>query len=312
MKIRTLILLIILVALLATFLILKRRSPQERHKRIFSADSTSIGSIEIAAAAAKLVLVNDDGEWKLTHPVRWNVEPHLLRLFFSQVIGQTYSLTPLAQGSEAVKTYRLEQDNALQVKLFDFRGKLLDHVWFSNLNNPNDYFRFEGSNKVFQIRQKVAGVFTPDPAPWRSPYVLSLSEEQLSSLEVKHSKNSYTLTRSGDRWTYKDSNEEFEIPPRNTVLIKILHQLTMLGSYTVLEQDSLPTAASLGNPECVVKIKLMNDKQHLLEFFKHTENYLLRVDSDASRYFVVLFDNVFRFTRKAVLFRAKEGYPPPE
>lgn len=305
------LLLILLALLVGLYFLLRQNAPREKLKPLIGIDSLKIAAVEIKDSLGTLKLARDKDKWRIAEPVAWEVEPARMKLFFEQVLSRDYATTPVGEGSEAIKTYRLEKDKALRVKVFDANNKARVQIWFSNLGNPFDYFRFDGGDKVYQIRAKVASVYTSEFEKWRSPHVLSYSSEQLLTIEVKHPKNQYTLTRKGAVWHYRDSNEDFDIPSGNVTMGKILNSLAMLGSYTILSGDDRPPADSLGSLACEVELELTDTQRRKLEFFNQDERYLLRVDGDDSMYFVVLFDTVFRFTRHAPLFRAKVGVLPP-
>jgi hypothetical protein len=305
------LLLILLALLVAAYFVLRQRAPREKLRPVVDVDSLNIARIEIADAKGALVLERVDSRWQITKPAKWEAESGRMKVFIEDVISQKYATTPLDQGREALKTYRLDDDKALRISVFDKKNKLRARLWFSNLGNPFDYFRFEKSDKVFQIRSKVAGIYGSDFTQWRSPHVLSYRSDDLLTIAVKHPKNQYTLSRRDTLWHYKDSREEFDIPPGNVTMGKILNVLTMLNSYSLLTGDERPPADSLGSLECEVELMLATNLRRRLEFFGQGDRYLMRVDSDDSQYFVVLFDTVFRFTRYAALFRARVGVLPP-
>ena len=311
MRRNKLVLILIFLALLAAAVyLLSTHKNKETLKPIFTADSTAVAGIEIKNKDGSVILGKVNGRWSVTKPISWSVQEDRMSLLFQQVILEKYSTLPIASGKQALKDYGFESDGVLRIKAFDAKGKLLREAWFSNPGNPFDYFRFAGSDKVYQIRQKVATVYTPGLDSWRSPFVLSLWWDQMLSIKVKHPKNSYELTRNGDVWRYKDKNEDFDIPAGNLTMGKILNSLSQLGSYSFLSGADRPPVDSLGEPVLEVTI-LQTDKQtRKIAFYAYKDKYLMIADNHPEYDFEVLFDTVFRFTRHAPLFRAREGYPP--
>ncbi|HNU54759.1 MAG TPA: DUF4340 domain-containing protein [Candidatus Syntrophosphaera sp.] len=311
MKKNKLVLLAVFLLMLASVVILVlTRRDRESNRAIFSADSTVVAAIEIASPDTSISFALENGRWRITKPVAWDVEEGHFQLFMRDVILKQYSTEPIASGKEALKQYRLTKDNALRIKAFDARNKLLREVWFGDLGNPFDYFCFAGGTNVFQIRSKVNSFYGPKLESWRSPYALSLFPDQLLTINVKHQKNSYELTRNGDIWHYSDKIEDFDIPPGNLVMGKLLNALSHLGSHTMLSGETLPPASSVPAPECEVDLMLNDNSRVKLSFHAwENKNYLLKIDRYPDSYFVVLFDTVFRFTRHAALFRAVVGDP---
>ncbi len=310
MKRGKIVLLLILIALavLAAWLLLSKKR-QETIKPVFTADSTMVSRIEIADAKLKMVLAKVNDHWSIIEPIKWEVEKDHFRGFFHDVILQTYGATPLSRGKEALNQYRLEGSTAVKVKVFDTKGKLIREAWYSDLNNSMDYFRFAGDDRVYQTRQKSKSLYRPDMDKWRSPYVLSLSTEQMRSIKVTHPKNSYELTSRDSFWHFRDKNEEFDIPAGNVTTGKIFNIIARLGSYSVLSGKDLPTKASLSATLCEVTIQTKRNKTYDLKFYRYKEQYLMIDASHPELNFIVPFDTVFRFTRHAALFRAREGYP---
>lgn len=311
MKRGKLILLLVLLLLIGGYFLLRSRAGVEKQKPIFAPDSTHIARIEIFRDRQSIVFAKANEHWSIVKPIQWEVENERFLLFFQQVINQNYGTTPLAQGKEALAQYQLEDSLALRISVWDDKDKLRTQAYFSNLNNPFDYFRFQGDDKVYQIRQKVASIYTPDPAGWRSPHVLSIPPEQLARISVVHPKNSYELTRDGNLWHYKDRRESFDIPAGNTTMGKIQNLISRLDAYKMLDKDEV-AQDSLVNPICTVELSLSDGGARKLSFFKQDKTYLMSVDSHPGIYFEVLFDTVFRFTRHAALFRARVGELPPE
>jgi hypothetical protein len=311
MKRKKIVLLVVLGALLAlaAYLFLTQ-GRHENLRPIFTADSLSVTRIEISEGEKSITLSKNEGFWSITDPVEWGVEQGHLRLFFQNVILESYATTPIASGEQALADYGLEEEKALRVIAFDNRDRLIAEVLFSNPGNPFDYFRYAGDDRVYQIRRKVAKTFRPELETWRSPHALNLQSDQMLSISVKHPKNSYELTREGNVWHFKDSKEDFDIPAGNQAMGKILNILARLGAYTILSGDDIPPGKSLGDSVCDVSIAKTDGSSVNLSFYKYGEDkYLMAADRHPDMYFVVLFDTVFRFTRHAAVFQARVGYP---
>ncbi|MDP2172178.1 MAG: DUF4340 domain-containing protein [Candidatus Cloacimonadaceae bacterium] len=306
MKKRNLLLLIVLAVLIGAFFLLRRQSPTERNYRIFDADSLKIASIEIRDSEDAITMKLIDGKWRITDPIKWDVNTDPLNNFWNTVLNATYSRTEMSEDPDAVSRYKLEADNALQVKVLDTRGKLVAHVYFGNIGNPYDYFRFQGSGKIYQVRQNISLMFNAQLKTWRSPSLLSIAFDKLDKIEIKHPKNSYVLTRKGEDWHFKDKLEEFKIPAYNAAMGKILNVLERLDAYTYHDKDTDRFKALLENPEGDVTLTLTDKSTRRLTFIKSGEEYLMMLDGDESIYYVMSFDTIHRFIRNAAIFRILE------
>lgn len=304
MKHRNLILLAVLLALVGAFFLLRDRQPTEKQLRVFDADSTQVGSFEISTVTDTVVVTKIGNGWMLTYPEKWAVEEQRLRYFFEQVLPATYSGMPMGEGANAVNIYDLSADKALQIKVYSKEGRVLKHAYFGNTGNPFDYFRFEGENKVYQVKQQIVGRIQPELPNWRSPHVVALSPERLERISVKHIRNSYVLTRQFNAWYYRDSREEFRIPDYNVTMGKILNILGNLQAYNTIG-SSAEQVKTYSN-DCEVDITLTDGSQKRLDFLRDGEKVYLMVDRDPATLFVVVMDTMHRFMRHAAVFNIQE------
>ncbi|MDD4309396.1 MAG: DUF4340 domain-containing protein, partial [Candidatus Cloacimonetes bacterium] len=216
-----------------------------------------------------------------------------------------YPKTPMGEGKEAIKRFKLQDKEALHVIVSDKSGRKRIHTMFSNLGNPYDYFRYSGSDKIYQIKSKVAKSYLPDLPMWRSPHVVKHEESELISIEVKHLRNSYTLTRKQYDWYFKDALNDFKIPRTNWAIMKVVHVLGNLDTFVFIDDGSRKLADMFLTPDCQVTLNLSGNRTKVLSFAKYDDSqYLLMVDNDASVLFYVSFDTVFRFMRHADVFRS--------
>lgn len=304
MKRNKLILLVILLVLIGAYFVLKLNQPEEKQTRIFDLDSLSIGTIEIYDQSDTLKFAIKDGTWYLTSPVAWAADTLSIQALFKDVLMAKSPKTSMGEGKEAIANFRLKDNQALHIIAGDKKGKKRIHTMFSNMGNPYDYFRYYGSNKVYQIKSKVARNFSTELSSWRSPTIVHHYEEELLSIDVVHPKNSFTLTRKGYEWFYKDAIEAFPIPPTNRAIMKVVNILANMDTYIFIDDKQEEYAAKFAKPDCTVTLHLVNNQTQVLTFVKaNDDNYLLMVDGDASVLFTVTYDTFFRFIRHAAVFR---------
>lgn len=300
MKHRNLILLVVLLLLLAAFFLLRNRQPNEKEYRVFEADSTRIGSFEVLTAADTVMVSKVGNSWMLTYPVKWAVDQQRLKYFFDKVIPATYSGMPMSEGKNAVAIYDLTPEKALQIRVRSTDGKMLSHCYFGNTGNPFDYFRYDGEDKVYQVKQQIVGRLQPEISNWRSPDVLAISPERLEKISIKHSRNSYELSRALNAWYYKDKANEFKIPDYNAAMGKILNALASFQSYTMVSGS--PDQVAGYEKACEVDITLTDGSKRRIDFLKDGEMIYVMLDNDPASLFVVVMDMLHRFTRHAAVF----------
>jgi len=304
MKYRNLILLAVFLVLLGLFFFLRNRAPKEKLLKVIDADSTRVAQIHIFNVADTVVVAKKDGQWLLQYPEQAKVNPDMMRVFFDFLRDATYSGMPMTESGTNLARYGLDASKALQIRVLDTSGKLLAHCHFGNTDNPYDYFRFDKDKKVYQVKQPIWGRLQPKVDSWRSPNILSIQWDQMDAISVKHSKNSYVLTRQGPDWYYMDNREKFLIPPHNVTMGKLLNVLANLEAYTYKRTDEIAQAPL--SEVADVKINMTDKSSHNIKFYLQDKDYLMTVDGDESKYYSMVFDQVQRFTRHAEVFRLKE------
>lgn len=305
-KYRNLILLIVFLLLVGLFFLLRRNEPKETILKIIPVDSLAIAKIQVYNAADTVIVHKKDNTWRMSYPDEAAANLDMIEYFFREVFTATYANTAMNEHAKSLHQYGLDKDKEVQLKLFDANDKLLTHCRFGNTNNPYDYFRYGNSRKIYQVRsQMISGRLRPEVTSWRSPLVLSLKPYEMSGITVSHAKNSYVLTRDKSDWYYMDKKEQFMIPHGNVTMGKILNVLERLDAYqyskpTEIDKKSLKVAAE-------VDINLTDKGKHKLMFYQQGEgNYYLVLDGDESRYYHMVFDQVYRFQRHAMVFNIQE------
>ncbi|PKN72456.1 MAG: hypothetical protein CVU50_07450 [Candidatus Cloacimonetes bacterium HGW-Cloacimonetes-3] len=296
----------LLLILVAAYFLLRLNKPEEKQSHIYDLDSLSIGTIEVFDQKNTLKFKKTGDVWNLTFPVAWAADTLRIQALFMNVLTAKFPKTTMGEGEEAIKNFKLQDNQALHIVVGDARGKKRIHTMFSNMGNPYDYFRYAGSDKIYQIKSKVANAFTTELSNWRSPHVVHHEEGELNSIDVTHPKGSFTLTRKKYDWFYKDAKEEFPIPTTNLGILKVVNILANLDAYVFVDGEAEDYTAKFAKPECEVTLHLTNNKTQTLDFIKNDdESYLLMVDKDSSVLFMVTFDTVFRFIRHADVFRSR-------
>lgn len=303
MKKRDLILIVIALVLFGAYLILRQRKPVEKPVSIFQTDSLSIHTIRITNPEESLVIEKRDDEWWLVEPVEWKADTDMMQRFFRNVIKADMPSTVMSTGANAIIRYDLDDASALQIKVYDKRGKLKEHVYFGNSGAPHDYLRFDGSDNVYQIQNKVVGSFQPHPGYWRDPTVLGIMEEDIAQMHIKYSRGDYNLIRKDRTWTYKSSNEEFEIHPDNRQVMRILNILELLQTRVFLDGDNSSFKESFQQPHLHVVITLNDGKKRELRFVRDGRDFLLMVDNNLQTLFYTVGDTPDRFTRASMVFK---------
>ncbi|MDY0152119.1 MAG: DUF4340 domain-containing protein [Candidatus Cloacimonas sp.] len=306
MKRNRIILIVILVILCAAYIVLRLKRPEEQQKAVFELNLKQINTIEVFDMADTLKMAKIKGVWRLTDPVNWNVDTLRIASLFKDVLSAKYPKTPMGEGKESLKRFKITDAEALHLVVGDEKNTV--HVLFSNMGNPYDYFRYAGSDKVYQIKSKVMTAYSADLQQWRSPIIVMYAEDELESIEVTHKKNTYTLTRKKYDWYFKDAKNDFKIPLANLAIMKVVNILANMDTYVFVDGGDKETLDKFKTPDCVVTVQLTDKTSHELSFaYMDDKQYLMMVDKDPLVLFMVSTDTVLRFMRHADVFRT-DGY----
>jgi len=309
MKRNKIILIALLLILIAAWLILKSRRPVERPIPIFAIDSLSIGRIEMQDHQTTISIIHAENGWRINKPVDWEVDLHYFSAFFQDLIRATYTPTVMAEGKMAISNYRTDQANALQVKVFDKKNRLVSHVFFGNIGNAFDYIRFSQSEKIFQIPAKLTTTYNLDLRFWRDPLLLSIEEKEIKKIEVKSARQEYTLVNNKGLWHYYDEIEDFDIKPENRQMMRIVSILLSLETRVFFDGDNSEYLTDFNPPYCDVRIYLHDGSVRRLSFSSLPEKrYLLMLDSEPKTLYEVVGDVLDRFMRYKDIFREQDAY----
>jgi len=309
MKKRDVTLLIILVVLIGLYFLLRQNKPVEKPMPLVSLDSLKIGKIEIVLDTLAIAIQNTDKGWRISSPVDWPVDEDKLKALFKDIIHGDAPSMVVASGEDAIQRYRVNEENAMQIKVYDRKMKLKDHLYLASTEAPFEYLRYSNSSKIYQTRLKVSANFYPDLPYWRDPHILNIDAREIEKIEVKYRFNSYTLSINKGIWTYTDANQSFQIVPENRQMLRMLNILAVLKTYVFLDGDNSQFQEALANPHCSVKVYLSSGKVRLLDFVRGGEEFYLRLDGDNSVLYGVVGDTLDRFTRSAEYFSERYGSP---
>jgi len=303
------ILIPILLSLAAIFFYMRwKHEGVEKTFRLFQADSLSIGRIELRKGEQYIILEKQDSLWMMIDPLQWRVQEDLIKNLFRDLINSDISDAVVSESTDNDSYYGLDPAHALQMKLYDRKGGLLDHVFIGNTGNPFDYIRRQGSTSIYQTRTKVANVFIPDAPVWRDISVLNIPESQILRIAVGYRKNSYTLTAELPRWRYTDSRENFVIPVENTAIVRVLNVLNNLNTMQFYDGDNSAYLPLFADPECTVEVFLRHRIMRKLSFARLNDTeFILMLDDDPKVLYGVIFDSINRFTRSAEIFKMLYG-----
>ena len=135
--------------------------------------------------------------------------------------------------------YKVDAEQAMQVKIYNKSGKILDHVFIGNGTDTSfDYGRRNGDKRIYQFKNNLTNLVKPDIYLWRSTNITNLKRSQIDFIDVTYTKNAYKLTVLGDSIRYTDTTESFMIPFYNRAQHKVINALENLMTWQFLDKGT--------------------------------------------------------------------------
>lgn len=311
--------LIVLVLMIGIYIVARHTVPVQHEVRFFSADSIDIAKLEFFTPEDTVIIQKQGNEWRLSYPLVWEVNELQLKTFFEQALPVKTSSTPMSEDPNLHKMYKVDDANAIQVKIYNKSGKVLDHVYIGNGTDTSfDYGRKKGDKDIYQFKNNISSLVKPDIFQWRSPNITNLKFSQIDHVDVTYSKNSYTLTTVGDSIRYTDKNESFMIPIYNRAQYKIVNVLENLMTWQFLDKDTEQYAQEFKNPACKITVYLKNKTTKTFTMIRLMAPNLSSPDGQMSGVLILMMiddkttplyqmtgDFINRFTRSANHFKSE-------
>jgi hypothetical protein len=314
------IILIVLIVLIGVYFIAKSRQPIEKELRFFTSDSVDVAKLEFITVEDTIIVSKIKNEWRMTYPLQWEVNQTQIESFFSKVFAIKTSETPMSEDPMQQKMYKVDDANAIQVKVYNNKGKVIDHVFIGNgANSDLDYGRRNGEKSIYQFKDNITVFVKPDIYQWRSPNISNIKKDQIEKIDVTYTKNAYSLTVFGDSIVYADKNESFTIPAYNRAQYKVINALENLMTWQFLDKDTEQYAKKFISPACKVVVTLKDKKTKTFTLIQIVETkkeawdespqtstkILMMIDDKITPLYEMTGDFINRFTRAPQHFKAE-------
>jgi hypothetical protein len=312
--------LIILLVLFGIYIVARHSVRIEQEVRFFKADSVDIARIELISPEDTIVVSKSGNQWKLKYPLAWEVNEQQLSSFFNQVLSAKTSSIPMSEDPNQHSVYKVDEKSAIQVKLYDKQGKLLDHVYIGNGTDTTfDYGRKQGDKDTYQFKDTITNFVRPDLALWRSNNILNLKQVQIDHIDITYPHNSYTLAMVGDSIRYTDKHKNFMIPSNNRAQFKIINALENMMTWQFQDKNTEQYTRAFQHPDCHIVITLKNKEIRTITLIDVKTDMtpaepnqtgeqpliLLMLDNKPAPLYQMSADFLNRFTRAAEHFQTE-------
>ncbi len=307
---KNVIYLVILLALVAIFIIVKTTGKErETFFRIIDVDSTQIAKVKMFDKGDTLVLENRQGTWMITQPMEFPAGARKVGDLFSYVIKGRASSIPLAENESSHDAFNVSAAKGKSLELYDNAGNLLSSIVIGSSDNPSySNVRKTDSPIVYQFEENVLYKIDPRLATWRKKEILEIVPETIEAIDVKYSRNAYSITATDTSWVFHDANNDFAVTRTNRQLLKILNVLEKgrSGRFRDNEWDDWQSAFDDPVLDVTVTQKTGAKTRFQVAQIKSEENsnLILKLNDDTSTLYQMSNDFVDRFTKSPEHFQS--------
>lgn len=150
---------------------------------------------------------------------------------------------------------------------------------------------------------------------FRDKNAVPVGENDIASVEVQYSQNTYTLTRDqSGQWKYTDREDSFDIPAGNSQLMEILKMLTDTDAKRFEDNQADKYSEAFEDSRLSVEVKAVDGaifKLSLAEMPDRGNEFLLMTNGEINRLKVFGSDFMNAFTRSANHFKREPQKPEP-
>lgn len=298
---RSLILLMILVALIGIYWAVQSSRPVAKADRPFVAlDTAKVVMLRVESATDVVELSRRGAQWFVTAPLEFpatsrNVEQALGRL------TEMKMLTLITNRAERFAEFQVDDETGVKVEASDGKTTAAFRLGKMGPTGGTCYARMEGSNDVWEISGNQTPSFKRAVKDWRDKTISEYDREDFLKFTVEFPGQSFTLTRQDTTWKAKSEAEEFDAD-KNQV-----SRLTgLLSRMSGVDFADTLSSGAFDSPACRIVAEFVTGETLDLRLIPRSD--------DDNQYFVrkagALADYVIYKSTADVLIRKLSEYKP--
>ena len=201
------------------------------------------------------------------------------------------------------------------LELYGEGGNLLEAIVVGKSENPSYCnVRRMSDPTVYQFNENVTYRISPKLATWRKKEILEFVPETIERIDVKYSRNAYSITATDTAWVYHDSNNDFSVQPTNKQLLKIFNVLEKGRSGRFIDDDWETFEAFFNDPALDVTVTLKTGETTRFQIAdakdEDTTELVMKLNDDTSTLYHMTADFVERFTKSPEHFQPEQNETP--
>jgi hypothetical protein len=201
------------IAVLAALIVLsiivmqKARPSVENRNLIEKARPEAISRIRMSDSGGVIVLEKKDKNWMVMEPINDSADDVNIEPIVSALAGSKAG-SIVSQNPAHFADYGVESDKSVRVQAFaDGEKPVLDgYVGKQGANFTDSYFRFEGDNRVYDVKNLPAFMFRQTADAYRLHRLFRRDINDAVAISITAGKTSVAVEQSSDVWKNTKTN----------------------------------------------------------------------------------------------------------
>lgn len=301
---KTIKLIIVLLILIALYFVFLHRAPVQKTVKVLAIDSLQVSKISISYEIDTLRIAKINQRWVVDNEDQYSINPKKIEDFFQHVISMKRSTKLLTKDFKKHSRYNVLKELGINIILRDDQGSIIGDFIVGNGDFSSfSSLRFSDSNEVYELDSNISQYIFPNLSMWIDPVILHFKKEDLNSVKIESQRHQYTLKLENKKWMFHNNNEHFEVFTVNRSLFKILNILSNLQSTYILKSDSDEIVSRDMKKIADIQLGFTDQSKQTISVFTFDEENCAISINDSSRYYILNYDFINRFTKSPENFK---------
>jgi hypothetical protein len=249
---RTVLLLVLFVALILIYWLARSKEPVVKKDRPFiEADSAAVTSLDIVYGRDSVALDRHEDGWWVEYPIEYPAMQRTVEDAVSRLSGMNIE-SLITDSPENFDKYEVD---SVGVRVYVSQAKVKNPVGFIIGKTASDYqhtyLRHIGDNHVWLVKGSYRTIFAKGLKDWRDRTITDVPMDSVRRVELIYPKETITLTLEDTVWHVSAGGKTFD--GERPLVDRLLRLLCRLSTVDFL--DTLGTV-SFASPEVVIRAEL--------------------------------------------------------
>jgi len=300
---RTILLLVLFLALIFVYWLARSREPVVKEDRPFiEVDSAAVNRLAIVYGRDSVSLGRRDDGWWVEYPIQY---PAIQRMV-GDAVGKLGGMNIESLITDSPENFAKYEVDEVGVRVHVFQEKAAKPVGFIVGKNASDYqhtyLRRIGENDVWLVKGSYRSAVAKSLKDWRDRTITDLPMDSVKRVEIVYPKETITLAWEDSVWKVRAAGKSFE--GDKPLVDRLLRLLCKLSTVDFL--DTLGTV-SFASPEAIIRAQLAGHEPlevKLVPLDESAEKYVLE-KTGTRTHFIIYKATATTLMKRAEDFRSE-------